>query len=861
VPTSAPARPAPGFVARLASYDDRPALVCGDRSLSYAELAGRVDELASRLGSARRLVLVEGANTVDAVVAYLGALAAGSPVLLSGDAAVDNLALAYRPDVVITAADGITELRAESAHDLHPDLALLLSTSGSTGSPKLVRLSHDNLTANAAAIADYLGLGPGDLAATTLPMHYCYGLSVLNSHLYAGAGVLLTERSVVEPVFWEEFRAHRATSFAGVPYTFELLDRTGFAGLDLPHLRQVTQAGGRLAPDDVRRYAELGRDRGFELVVMYGQTEATARMAYLPPTLAAESPEAIGVPIPGGSFRLEPLPERPLDGGPLDVGELVYDGPNVMLGYAESPRDLALGRTITSLHTGDVARQRDDGLYEIVGRRSRVAKVYGLRLDLDHLEQVLAAEGVVCAAADGGDRLVLGVCSGARPVPVADVLELVRSASGLPPAGIVVVPLTELPRLPSGKTDYRALADLAAALEEPASDSDSDASQDLEARLTSLYAGLLGRPATPDDSFVRLGGDSLSYVEVSLRLERLLGHLPADWHVRPISELAGSGVRANRRGVALETNLLLRAVAIVSIVATHANVVTLLGGAHVLIALVGFNFARFQLTPVARAERVRSILRSAARIAVPSALVIALVSLWTPGLGWAQILLVNGLKHTWWTEPAWHYWFIEASVHTLLVLALLLAVPAVDRAERRWPFALPFALALVGLLTRYEVVGLRGGDDMHRAHVVFWLFAIGWATARASSRRHRVMLSVLVVATMPGFFGEPWREAYVVLGVLLLVWVPQVRVSARLAGLASMLAGASMWIYLVHWEVYPWLEHRIPVLATLSALAAGVVAHRVVGRWRFPRMRQKSRMSGETGACQPLQPLTSAGSP
>ncbi|HEY3016612.1 MAG TPA: AMP-binding protein [Nocardioides sp.] len=840
--TSAPARPAPALVARLASYDDRPALVCGDRTVDYAELADRVDAFADRLGTTRRLVLVEGANTVDAVVAYLGALAAGSPVLLSGDAAVDNLALAYRPDVVVTAEEGVTEVRAGSAHDLHPDLALLLSTSGSTGSPKLVRLSHANLDANAAAIAGYLGLGAGagerHLAATTLPMHYCYGLSVLNSHLYAGAAVLLTERSVVEPAFWEEFRAHRATSFAGVPYTFELLDRTGFADLELPHLRQVTQAGGRLAPDDVRRYAELGRLRGFDFVVMYGQTEATARMAYLPPELAAESPGAIGVPIPGGSFTLEPLPERPLDGGPLDVGELVYDGPNVMLGYAEAPAELALGRTVTSLRTGDVARLRPDGLYEIVGRRSRVAKVYGLRLDLDHLEQVLAAAGVVVAAADGGDRLVLGVCSGARPVPIAGVLELVRTSSGLPPAGVVVVPLAELPRLPSGKTDYRALTELAAQREAaaPPADSDSGADLDLERRLATLYAGLLGRPAGPDDSFVGLGGDSLSYVEVSLRLERLLGHLPADWHTRPISALADAGAtdRPARRGVALETNLLLRAVAIVSIVATHANLVTLLGGAHVLIALVGFNFARFQVTGAPRAERTRSIVRAAARIAVPSAVVIAIVSLWTPGLGWPQILLVNGLKHTWWVEPAWHYWFIEASVHTLLLLACFLAIPAVDRAERRWPFGLPFALALVGLLTRYEIVALRGGDDMHRAHVVFWLFAIGWATARARTRRHRLLLSALAVASVPGFFGEPWREVYVVLGLLLLIWVPQVRVPARVAGLASVLAGASLWIYLVHWEVYPWLENRVPVLATLSALAAGVLVQRVVGRRSFP---------------------------
>ena len=143
-------------------------------------------------------------------------------------------------------------------------------------------------------------------------MHYCYGLSVINSHLAAGASLLLTDLSVVDACFWDAVRAHRVTTFAGVPYTFDLLDRVGFADMDLPSLRYVTQAGGRLAPARVREYADLGRRRGWDLFVMYGQTEATARMAYLPPDLAATSPSSVGVPIPGGSFSLEPLPELPL---------------------------------------------------------------------------------------------------------------------------------------------------------------------------------------------------------------------------------------------------------------------------------------------------------------------------------------------------------------------------------------------------------------------------------------------------------------------------------------------------------------------------------------------------------------------
>ena len=185
------------------------------------------------------------------MVGYLAALVGGHPaILVPGDnpGNLEAIVDAYDPDVVLRGAD-LLERRPGSAHDLHPDLALMLSTSGSTGSPKLVRLSHDNLTSNAEAIADYLGIRASDVAATTLPMHYCYGLSVINSHLVAGASLLLTDLSVVDACFWDAVRAHRVTTFAGVPYTFDLLDRVGFADLDLPSLRYVTQAGGRLAPD------------------------------------------------------------------------------------------------------------------------------------------------------------------------------------------------------------------------------------------------------------------------------------------------------------------------------------------------------------------------------------------------------------------------------------------------------------------------------------------------------------------------------------------------------------------------------------------------------------------------------------
>jgi acyl-CoA synthetase (AMP-forming)/AMP-acid ligase II len=813
------------LVAGLRDHGDRIAVITRDGRLTYRELADRVDDVAQRLGSLRRLVLVPGANNIDALVTYLGALCGGHVVLLAaGDnaPAIDGLIAAYDPDVVARPAGGewlLDERRELPAHELHPDLALLLSTSGSTGSPKLVRLSYENLQANAAAIVDYLGIRSSDRAATSLPMHYCYGLSVVHSHLLAGATLILTDLSVVDACFWDVFREAGGTTFAGVPHTFDLLDRVGFATMRLPRLRYITQAGGRLAPETVRRYAGLGRSQGWDFYVMYGQTEATARMAYLPPSLAASRPEAVGVPIAGGTFALEPVPEAH---GP-DVGELVYYGPNVMLGYAESPADLAAGRTVHALRTGDLARRAPDGLYEIVGRRSRFAKIAGLRVDLQRVEELLADVGITAYCTSADDELVIAVERG--HISPDEIARLVAGRCGLPRGRVHGGLVEEVPRLPTGKPDYQALV--------PAIRKDrpgrSPAAE--EGSVLGLYAALLDRPdATDGDSFVGLGGDSLSYVEMSVRLEQRLGHLPDGWHtmaIRELDELARSGRRRSRRGFrSLETGVAVRAVATVLIVGAHLGLFSVLGSAHVLLAVAGFNFARFQLTDATRAERLRHQLASLARVVVPSVVFIAAIAALTGKYGLANVFLLNAIvgPPTW--TSSWHFWFIEVLVYILVMMAALMAVPWVDRMERRHPFRFVLALVAVGLAFRFELIDI----GIPHTKPAFWLFALGWAIARASTVRERLLLSGVVVASVPGFFGNPGREAVMILGLLMLLWVGTVVVPAGLGRVMSVLASSSLYIYLVHWQVYPLLQADFPVAALLASLVAGVLYWQVATR-------------------------------
>lgn len=800
------------FVVNLGAHGHRVAVVTADEAITYAELDERVDEVAAGLGGQRRLVLIGAGNTTEPLVAYLAALRGGHPVLLvPGDdgGARRDLAAAYDPDVVIAASGGweVEERRSGSAHDLHPDLALLLSTSGSTGSSKLVRLSHRNLQANAASIAQYLEVGPGDRAATTLPMQYCYGLSVVNSHLLRGAGLVLTDLSVVDACFWDLFRAAGATSFAGVPHTFDLLDRVGFDAMSLPSLRYVTQAGGRLHADKVRRYAALGARDGWRFFVMYGQTEATARMAYLPPDKAATHPHAIGVPIPGGALRID-APDG--DG----VGELVYQGPNVMLGYAERPSDLSLGATLDQLHTGDLARLSGSGLYELVGRRSRFVKLFGVRIELDGVERLLADQGVPAMCTGDDEQLVVALGPGHDGPATA---QLLGNHLGVPLHRIRVVEVDELPRGSNGKPDYALIRLLAAEADgAPVEPPLGHRQADHEAAVLAAFAEVLGTDASPEDSFVSLGGDSLSYVEMSIRLERILGFLPPDWHTTPIGRLspAPDERRATRQ---IETSVVVRAVAIVLIVGTHATLWRVPGGAHVLLGVAGYNFARFQL----RAP-TSTVVASVARVAVPSMVWIGAVAAVTDRFRWTDALLLNSVLGV--PDGPREYWFIQSIVLILLPMAALFASRRLRALERRWPFSFAVAAVTAALAFRFQLFDLDVSlYRLSRPHEIFWLFALGWAAARATTLGRRLVVSALVVAAVPGFFGSANRDMVVIGGLLLVVWLRTVAVPQHLGRLVGVVAGASLYIYLTHWQVYPTLLRLGgPLVASVGSVLVGV---------------------------------------
>jgi len=445
-----------------------------------------------------------------------------------------------------------------------------MSTSGSTGSVKFVKLSGNNLHSNAASIVEYLELDERSRAITSLKPNYSYGLSIINSHLAAGGSLVLTEMSVTDSAFWPTFVARGADSLSGVPYTYELLDRQGIKLSEIEGLRYATQAGGKLAPHLVRKFAEDAIGSGRRFFVMYGQTEAAPRISYLPPDKAADWPDCIGVPIPGGSIEILDDEGRPVL-EPEIPGQLAYRGPNVMMGYALGREDLARDETPAFLMTGDIALRNSDGLFKIVGRSARFVKPFGVRINLDEVEQWIGAHVAPNVCVGNDDRiLVLFPAEDSSGVAAATAAKI-ATVFKLPPGVVQCRVVDAIPKLENGKTDYRKLRELylSPAAEAPMPKRAGDLAQLVFSRaflsrsyeealnilglkkkewdgIEGIFKALLGVDVVhPEDCFSDLAGDSLTYVQVALAVEEYLGRLPDGWEYMSVIDLEAANATAS----------------------------------------------------------------------------------------------------------------------------------------------------------------------------------------------------------------------------------------------------------------------------------------------------------------------------
>lgn len=458
----------PRFWESLSHYGKSVALIDDNgTSMTYSELATAVDQAAARISSKqKRLVLLEVRNDLSSILTYLSVLRCGHAVILQpqlqGCAAEWSFPVqAYSPDLIIcspqraatlsssdyTASEplfGQDVLRLRNhATPISDEIGLLISTSGSTGSPKLACISWNNLAASASQICKALNIGPDQRAISSLPISFVYGLTTIHSHFAVGASVLITQRSILDREFWSMASTYKVCTLAGVPWTYQTLRKTRFCRSVCPSLRNFTQSGGKLDSDTYNWMVSELADHECDVYFMYGQTEATGRISVLPPAHIRSKLGSVGIPVDHGHFFCN------------DSGEIVYTGPNMMIGYSNERYDLSSLKPINMLHTGDLGYIDNEGFLYLTGRISRICKLVGVRWNLDEMEFRL--NGIQPVAVKSNDTNLDIYAEGNIKQALLDMIERLLSNSRFPPGIVRIFSISSLPRSARGKILYGSL--------------------------------------------------------------------------------------------------------------------------------------------------------------------------------------------------------------------------------------------------------------------------------------------------------------------------------------------------------------------------------------------------------------------
>jgi len=827
------------FAAKLESFAEATAIINHDgKAITYNALARLADDFSSQLSKHdKQLFLLAADNSLESIVAYIAALRSGIPVILTPHDKPDtfeNIFNQFKPTVTYRPQNGGYALEqypeAEAVSAKFPSkLAVLLSTSGTTGSAKLVKLSASNIDANAKSIAEYLQLSASERAITSLPMYYSYGLSVINSHLSIGASLVLTDDSVIDESFWQLFNQHQCTSFAGVPYSYELLKRSGFENRQIPSLRYMTQAGGKLPKELVEYYALLAEKRGWRFYVMYGQTEATARMSYLPPDKILSHLGSMGIPIPQGSFELIDEKGEPIT-ATNQSGELIYRGPNVMMGYATTRDDLYDPSSLTELRTGDIAWRDADGLYYISGRKSRFLKIFGNRIGLDDLESSLRGLGYVTICGGTDKHLVVMTIDKGKATEIERVL---AEKYSLTSQYASVEEVKDFPLLPSGKINYAKLVEMseAKALAESADRSTQSGytwknlfgiskskNRDKLSTLEIFSKVFTGREIAQEDSFESLNGDSLNYVQMMILLEKKLGILPDNWQKLSIREIEQLNIAPPSCVQPVETSVALRAVAILEVMLNHTYIVDntyIAGGAAILMVLAGYSLARFQAASLFVGQVWSTIWPYLKKIVVPYLMIcVALIAkraLSNEPLE-ADILLMVSNFYRFETKILANFWFIQVLAQCVVILGLVFSIKRfrIYAKNHLWEYSLYLLSFFVFTCFLINSFWDTKALDFQVPHIYLPLIMIGWCASLGKSNTQKLSLfgyAFLFFSAMY-WLGLWYTSQYVwlIAGVSLLLFLPSVKVFSFVKPFVTEIASAAYFIYLTHMFILHFLR-------------------------------------------------------
>lgn len=422
----------------------------------------------------RSIVFILCENSIGAVLGYLASIDSKIvPLMLSGDIdkeQLDNFIKTYEPRYIWVPKRMANEFKYSiinekydycllktdyEVYEIYEELSMLLATSGSTGSPKLVRHSYKNLDANAFSVATSFELKEDEVAMISLPINFTQGLSTVTSNLYVGGTILVTTATLMQKEFWNLLKDKKATSFTGVPYSYDILHRLRFTSMDLPHLRIINQGGGRLTDERFNELAKYALKNNKKFIATYGSTETTSRMAFLKPELAINKCGSIGNAMINGRIAImdDDKPVQKVG----DIGEIVYYGSNVTLGYAENKFDLSKSDERQGVYrTGDMAYFDDNNCIFIVGRQKRFLKLFGYRIGLDETERMLKMVYGPEFACVGTDKkmIIYTTYEGKEQ----EIIKFMQEKTNINAIAFCVRVINEIPKNTTGKTQYNKLA-------------------------------------------------------------------------------------------------------------------------------------------------------------------------------------------------------------------------------------------------------------------------------------------------------------------------------------------------------------------------------------------------------------------
>ena len=441
--------------------------------LTYGEIASFGEALSKTLPE-RELVFCLCENRVGALAGFLSLYDCKDVCLLLSakidKGLLDTLYETYKPSYFWMPESKTKEFEYEKICELkgyvlcktgnktpemNTSLSMLMTTSGTTGSPKLVRHKYGNIESNAKNVAQVFGWTPEERGIIDLPMQYTMGLNVICSHLYAGATVLLIEVNLMSPKYWSFIKEQKGTNFTGVPFSYEILNRLRFGRMELPYLTTMAEGGGKLSDTLFKTFADMMAEKGKRFFATFGTTETSARLAFLPPEQATTHIGSIGQAIPKGKLILVDENGNEITESGVD-GELRYEGPNVTMGYGTCVEDLMRGDEFCGVYaTGDIARKDEDGFYYIVGRKKRFLKLFGLRVSLDQSEKIIKDSlGIECACTGDDSKMLIYITQQGK---AEEVRNLIAEKTGLMAKSFEVREIESIPRFESGKINYKEL--------------------------------------------------------------------------------------------------------------------------------------------------------------------------------------------------------------------------------------------------------------------------------------------------------------------------------------------------------------------------------------------------------------------